>query len=395
MKEVQVDVRDNNIRIMLSGRIDSVNAETVKEEIFSQIADCPEIPVAVDADGLEYISSAGLRVLLRIRKDHPDMSIENVSTEIYDILEMTGFTEMMHVSKAFRQISVDGSEIIDRGANGTIYRIDEDSIVKVYHNSDSLDCIRREREVARLALILGIPTAISYDVVKVGDKYGAVYELLNARSFSRILAEEPDKMDWCIDEYVSLLKKIHSTEVPDGKLPDFKETANDWADFMMDYLPPKTAKKLKKLIEAVPFSNHMIHGDYHTKNVVLAGDEVLLIDMDTLAIGDPVFEFGSIFNAFKGFSELDPHVIEEFQGFSRETGLAFWNKVLEAYSGTDDPAVLQVMEDKARVLGYTRLIRRSIRRKGLEEEKTRAEIEHWKAELIELIDKIDCLSYRC
>ena len=272
MKEVQVDVRDNNIRIMLSGRIDSVNAETVKEEIFSQIADCPEIPVAVDADGLEYISSAGLRVLLRIRKDHSDMSIENVSTEIYDILEMTGFTEMMHVSKAFRQISVDGSEIIDRGANGTIYRIDEDSIVKVYHNSDSLDCIRREREVARLALILGIPTAISYDVVKVGDKYGAVYELLNARSFSRILAEEPDKMDWCIDEYVSLLKKIHSTEVPDGKLPDFKETANDWADFMMDYLPPKTAKKLKKLIEAVPFSNHMIHGDYHTKNVVLAGN---------------------------------------------------------------------------------------------------------------------------
>ena len=137
MKEVQVDVRDNNIRIMLSGRIDSVNAETVKEEIFSQIADRPEIPVAVDADGLEYISSAGLRVLLRIRKDHSDMSIENVSTEIYDILEMTGFTEMMHVSKAFRQISVDGSEIIDRGANGTIYRIDEDSIVKVYHNSDS------------------------------------------------------------------------------------------------------------------------------------------------------------------------------------------------------------------------------------------------------------------
>ena len=50
MKEVQVDVRDNNIRIMLSGRIDSVNAETVKEEIFSQIADHPEIPVAVDAD---------------------------------------------------------------------------------------------------------------------------------------------------------------------------------------------------------------------------------------------------------------------------------------------------------------------------------------------------------
>ena len=197
------------------------------------------------------------------------------------------------------------------------------------------------------------------------------------------------------DEYVSLLKKIHSTEVPDGKLPDFKETANDWADFMLDYLPPETGKKLKNLIDAVPFNNHMIHGDYHTKNVVLAGDEVLLIDMDTLAVGDPVFEFGSIFNAFKGFSELDPHVIEEFQGFSKAIGQEFWSKVLAGYAGTDDPAVLQEMEDKARVLGYTRLIRRSIRRKGLEEEKSRAEIELWKAELIELVDKVDSLSYEC
>ena len=52
------------------------------------------------------------------------------------------------------------------------------------------------------------------------------------------------------------------------------------------------------------------------------------------------------------------------------------------------------MADRARIVGYTRLIRRAIRRNGLEDEKMRAEIEHWKEELVQLIDTVDALSYK-
>ena len=51
------------------------------------------------------------------------------------------------------------------------------------------------------------------------------------------------------------------------------------------------------------------------------------------------------------------------------------------------------MEDKARIIGYTRMIRRSIRRKGLETEAGRAEIDHWKKELLELLDEYDTLTF--
>ena len=163
---------------------------------------------------------------------------------------------------------------------------------------------------------------------------------------------------------------------------------------MKDYLPPETGNKLLSLVRAVPHNDHMIHGDYHTKNVVLAGDEVLLIDMDTLAIGDPVFEFASIFNAFVGFSELDHNQVKSFQGFDYDTALRFWNRILPAYAGTDDEDILRSMSDRARIVGYTRLIRRAIRRNGLEDEKMRADIEYWKEELIQLVDKVDVLSYR-
>ena len=383
----------DQLKIALSGRIDSVNAREVEEAIMKLVADAAGRQIVLDLEQLSYISSAGLRVLLHLRKISPTLRLINVGSEVYEILDMTGFTQMMDVEKAYRVVSIEGCEEIGRGANGTIYRIDQDNVVKVYNNADALADIQHEREVAKLALILGVPTAISYDVVRVGNSYGSVFELLNARSFSKIIASEPEKLDWCVQEYVKMLKIIHSTVVPEGKLPDMRQTVLGWVDFMQDHLPKEAWEKLAALVEAVPHDDHMLHGDYHTKNLELQNDEVLLIDMDTLAVGHPVFELASIYNSFIGYSEYDHSVILSFQGFDYETGRTFWNKVLAAYLETDDPARIREVADKARIVGYTRMIRRSIRRKGLESEKGRAEIALWTKELLELLDKTETLLF--
>ncbi len=384
---------DNTIAIPLQGRISSDNSTAVEQEIMSKLEGYHGDEILLDASALEYISSAGLRVILRLKKEYPNITVANVSSEIYDIFEMTGFTEMMNVEKAYRVVSIEGCEEIGKGANGTIYRIDKDNVVKVYNNADALEDIKHEREVAKLALILGIPTAISYDVVRVGDSYGSVFELLNAKSFSKILANEPDKMDWCVKEFIDMLKKIHSTLVPEGKLPDQKKTAIGWAEFMRDYLPEAEGSKLCELINAIPHDDHMLHGDYHTKNLELQNDEVLLIDMDTLAVGHPIFELGSIYNSFIGFGENNKNLILDFQGFDSDTGKTFWRKSLAMYLDTDDEERLVEVENKARIIGYTRMIRRSIRRKGLETEAGRADIELWKSELIDLLGKYDTLLF--
>ena len=393
MEQVIGDIREDKVLIHLSGRVDSNNARDVENAVLSVMNEAKDLPLEIDASGLEYISSAGLRVILHLRKMQEDMKITGVNPEVYEIFDMTGFTQMINVEKAYRVVSVEGCEEIGRGANGTIYRIDQDNVVKVYNNADALSEIQHEREVARTALVLGIPTAISYDVVRVGESYGSVFELLNARSFSKILANEPDKMDWCVKEFTDLLKKIHSTVVPEGDLPDLRETVISWAQFLKDYLPEDMGKKLVSLVRAVPKDDHMIHGDYHTKNVELTDDEVLLIDMDTLAVGHPVFELASMFNAFIGYSECDHDIIKKFQGFDINVSKEFWHKVLAAYIGTDDEDVIRSVEDKARIVGYTRLIRRAIRRKHMETEQGRKEIEHWTEELIELLKRTDSLTF--
>ena len=394
MANVKYDVNDNSMTLHLIGRLDTTTAPAVEKEIQVACAKTSANRVQVDCSALDFISSAGLRVILRLKKAVRDTSIINVSPEIYEILDMTGFTEMMEVKKAYRVLSVEGCEVIGSGANGKVYRIDEDTIIKVYRNPDALPEIHRERELARTAFVLGVPTAIPYDVVRVeGGGYGSVFELLNATSFAKLLIRGEKSVDEVVKMSVDLLKLIHSTVVKPDSMPDMKTVALDWADFLKDYLPADQYEKLHALVAAVPDDNHMMHGDYHIKNVMLQNGECLLIDMDTLCHGHPIFELASIYNAYCGYSEVDNSISQSFLGIPHETAVEFWEKSLRLYLEGADEETVKAVEEKAMIIGYARMMRRSIRRNGLNTEAGRREIENCRKHLEELLPRVDTLVF--
>ena len=394
MADISFEKTGNKLRICLDGYIDSANAGEVEEKINSIREQNPADSIEVDCEKLKYISSAGLRIILRVRKAVPDTCLTNVSSDVYEIFDMTGFTEMMEVRKAFRVISVEGCEVIGQGANGKVYRIDPDTIVKVYLNPDSLPEIERERELARTAFVLGIPTAIPYDVVRIENGgYGSVFELLNAKSFAKLLINGEKPVAEVAKMSVDLLKLIHGTVVKPDSMPDMRAVAINWVGFLKDYLPGDVFAKLDKLVKDVPEDNHMMHGDYHIKNVMLQNGEVLLIDMDTLCHGHPVFELASMYNAYVGYCELDHSQIKDFLGITYETAGEFWQKSLELYLDTDDKDYIKSVEDKAKIIGYTRIMRRTIRRNGFNTEEGRAVIESSKQHIIDLLKETDSLTW--
>jgi uncharacterized protein (TIGR02172 family) len=322
----------NILYIALEGRIDASNAAQAEEKIFGIKNENPGKHTVVDADNLEYISSAGLRVILRLRKEEPKLAIINVAPDVYEVFDMTGFTDMVTVEKAYQRMSVEGCEFIAKGANGAVYRYDAETILKTYFAKDALPEIKQERENARRAFVLGINTAIPYGIVRVGDGYGTVTELLNATSVTKLIRNNPNDLTEAAKYYIDMLKSIHAVEVEDGEVPDMKEIALDWARFVTAHIPEEQGRKLISLIEAVPKQNTLMHGDYHTNNVMVQNGEPLLIDMDTLCMGHPIFELASMYNAFLGFSELDPEDVMRFMGYTRETSERFWNTSLKMYS---------------------------------------------------------------
>ena len=377
--------------IAVEGRIDASNAALAEEMIFGIKHDNPGKHTVIDADALEYISSAGLRVILRLRKEEPRLAIINVAPDVYEVFDMTGFTDMVTVEKAYQRMSVEGCEFIAKGANGAVYRYNDETILKTYFAKDALPEIKQERENARRAFVLGINTAIPYGIVRVGDCYGTVTELLTAVNVTKLIRDNPDDLSEAVKYYVDMLKSIHATEVEDGEVPDMKETALDWGRFVAAHIPEEQGKKLISLIEAVPKQNTVLHGDYHTNNVMIQNGEPLLIDMDTLCMGHPVFELGSMFNAFLGYSELDHQVTMDFFGYTHEAAEKFWDMSLKMYLGTEDEAVCRSVAEKAMIIGYTRMLRRAVRRP--DEADSPAKIAKCKERLAELLARVDTLVF--
>ena len=99
-----------------------------------------------------------------------------------------------------------------------------------------------------------------------------------------------------------------------------------------------------------------------------------------------------MFLGFVGFSELDPEVVMKFLRLDRETAGDIVHRTWQRYLGTYDEARIQEVEDKARIVGYARLMRRTIRRESDTEAGQRM-IEHCRERLIDLLSRVDPLDF--
>ena len=354
---MRTDMESSRVTAYLEGRISSANAEETQRELLQVMEENPERALEIDAGGLEYISSAGLRVLMLLaRKQGDALTVRNVSPEVYDILEMTGFTSILNVKKKLREFSVDGCEVVGRGAIGTVYRMDEDTIIKVYELPDSIPMIENEQKRAKQAFLKGIPTAISYDVVKVGDKYGSVFELLRASTYNDLIRDTPERKDEIIRSYARFLRQIHAVEMERGELPEAKTVFLGYLDALGNVLPEELSLRLRTLLEAMPENLHAVHGDIQMKNVMLSGDEPLLIDMETLSVGDPVFDLQSLYLTYQAYGEDEADNAMQFLGIPNEMADYIWSKTLEYYFDDHDGSALRLAEAKIRLLAYVRFL---------------------------------------
>ena len=142
-------LENNVLTLFLEGRIDTNNATQVGDDLLAALAGAPGAELRLDAGELEYISSAGLRSLMKLRKQYKKpLGVWNVSPEVYEIFEVTGFTELLDVHKRLREVSVEGLPLLGEGANGKVYRLTPDQIIKVFRPTIAFDEIEQEREAA-------------------------------------------------------------------------------------------------------------------------------------------------------------------------------------------------------------------------------------------------------
>ncbi len=329
---MEVKEEGGQVVISLDGRIDTANAAQVEEYINSALSSFPDRGLCLDADRLEYISSVGIRILLRLHKRlQGKLTIRNVTNNNYELFSMTGLTEVIRISKKLREVSIDGCRILGSGAKGTVYRLDGETVLKVFAPGISLAEIEAERENSRQALICGVPTAIPFDTVRVGDLYGLIYEVIDARTLNDIVVENPETLKDLIPIYVAFLRDLNTNESRNKRIPSAAAQFLKNLDEIGSSLDPKEEKRLKQLLENMPEEFHLIHGDAQFKNIMMVSGEVMVIDLDSLCVGDPVFELAALYVTYILFYADDNTQNERFLGLDEKTGGRIFYSTLEEY----------------------------------------------------------------
>ena len=87
------------LTVAISGRLDTTNAQKFSTEVLSQLKDVKT--VVFECANLEYVSSAGLRVFIQVKKEmnknKGDVIIKNLSDQIREVFRMTGFYDIFKI----------------------------------------------------------------------------------------------------------------------------------------------------------------------------------------------------------------------------------------------------------------------------------------------------------
>ena len=96
--EVTIDKQDSKLTVKVTGRLDTLSSPELEKKLGSVLEGVTY--VVMDLNELEYISSAGLRVLIGISKAlgaQGEMKIINVNETVMDIFEVTGLDGILNI----------------------------------------------------------------------------------------------------------------------------------------------------------------------------------------------------------------------------------------------------------------------------------------------------------
>ena len=98
MLKIDKTVEGNRIVFALEGKLDTLTSPDLDEQVQASLNDVKEL--VFDFGNLKYISSAGLRVILKTQQDLPEggeLKIVRVDPVIMDIFDATGFSEILNI----------------------------------------------------------------------------------------------------------------------------------------------------------------------------------------------------------------------------------------------------------------------------------------------------------
>lgn len=193
------------------------------------------------------------------------------------------------------------------GACGESYDSLEDSSVmlKLFFPHYPKESIFSELDVANRVYDLGVPSPKPGDLVKAGDRLGIRFrKIAGKRSFARMIADEPERVEEFSREFAGYCKRLHSVKCPEGAFPDVKSYYFNIIEKDKEFNSAQK-QKLVDFVSSIPDADTALHGDMHIGNLIStlpkgapmsAPHDVYFIDLGFFTRGYPLVDLGMLQN---------------------------------------------------------------------------------------------------
>ena len=280
--------------------------------------------------------------------------IKNFNADCMVLFRVEGFEAYLEGDDKLPNIDLSSCEKINEGANGVIYRVNDEVVAKTFKQEpDYYDLVSR-RIAQKNALICGVPAPLSFGYALYEGKIVTLMELIHSRSVMQIIASEEDSDEYIL-RYARFVKELHEIqdEVKLNRFPRdlLGQEILSKADRCDLVLTEELRGRARAIIEAIDEPECLVHGDIQPNNVMISGDEMLFIDFDNFSTGKAVYDLGALYRTLLCNENRDISKINAFLKIPFEKCDRVWNLFTGEYYKDEQEEVMRQKTAQARLIG--------------------------------------------
>ncbi|MCR4860873.1 MAG: phosphotransferase [Bacteroidales bacterium] len=306
----------------------------------------------LDFDDVEGIHFAALRQLMNARREGKRFCIINACDAVVERFVDSGVSSIIDVCRKPKPLDISQYEVFGESFLSKSYNSqDGDAMIKVYGANVPKPMVAQEKAVARAVMLFGLPTPLVGTVYEDGEKTALDFERIpGKRSFSRIIAEEPERLEEITLRFSRMCRQLHATPC-DTVLFQDRALVHRQAVVNCKELFDGEKEKILAFVDAIPAATTCLHGDLQMSNVITTPEgEDLWIDLGDFGYGHPMLDLAMWYFLTKlNTEERAQHLFH--------LGLAdlarIWDLFAEDYAGARTPEEKRSFEEQ--VLPYAAL----------------------------------------
>lgn len=243
-----------------------------------------------------------------------------------------------------KQYRKDELTLRKQGGAGSIYILNDKQVIKTYESNVTRENLEKIVSALNTLEARGIPVMKAYEVVQVDDSFGIVFEMMQELSVAKTIMQDESRFDEMAAKMAELFMRMHTTDVSDI-LPDFTARVLSWIDKTEEQkgITRHCAKNMRRLVSLIPKGNTLLHCDFHEGNVKVRDGQLILIDLDELAFGNPLYDLAFHWGNHVAVSKND-EISTKSIGMDKElVGKIYYSELNTYFNGRDYRKVKQQM----------------------------------------------------